>query len=366
MKLTIQLQLLPTSEQATILLDTMARVNQAATFAAQQGFDNGVFSQPSIHKLAYRAIRDQFGLSAQLAVRAIGKAVETFQRDKTICPMFRPDGAITYDERNMGFKGVDKVSLSTLAGRQIIGMVYGEYQRERFDRIKGQCDLVYRDNKFFLIANVDLPEAPPLEIKAFLGVDLGLINLATTSQGEMFSGETVNRTRRRCATARKQYQRKGTRNAKRRLKKIGKRQSRFQTWRNHNIAKQIVQTAKALGFGIAMEDLTDIRERIEDTVGRRTRRRFGNWSFRQLRDFVSYKARLAGVPVCLVDPRNTSRICSKCGYCDKANRKTQDRFLCLHCGFSLNADLNAAVNISLIAWDAFVNHPEKQQSCVFS
>ena len=43
----------------------MERFNEAATFAAAKGFAAGVFSQPSIHKLAYTEIRKQFGLSAQ-------------------------------------------------------------------------------------------------------------------------------------------------------------------------------------------------------------------------------------------------------------------------------------------------------------
>jgi transposase len=60
---------------------------------------------------------------------------------------------------------------------------------------------------------------------------------------------------------------------------------------------------------------------------------------------VSYKARLAGVPVVFVDPRNTSKACSRCDHCDRGNRPTQAEFRCLHCGFSANADYNAALNI---------------------
>lgn len=210
MKLTIQMQLLPTTEQAALLLDTMRAYNEAATFAARLAFEAGVFSQPSVHRLAYFAIRERFKLSAQLAVRAMGKAVECFARDKKVCPEFRPDGAVTYDQRNMGFKGLDRVSLATLTGREVIGLVYGEYQAERFDRIKGQCDLVYRDDKFFLYCTIDLPEAPPGEIHAFLGVDLGIVQIASDSEGTSHSGDKVQRNRRRRATARKQHQRKGT------------------------------------------------------------------------------------------------------------------------------------------------------------
>lgn len=359
MKLTIQLQLLPTAEQATLLLATMERFNEAASFAASVGFEAGVFSQPSVHKLAYYAIRERFGLSAQLAVRAIGKAVECFARDKTTCPAFKPYGAITYDQRNLGFKGLDKVSLATLSGREVIGLIYGEYQSQRFDRIKGQCDLIYRQGKFFLLATIDLQEDPMIEVKDFIGVDLGIVEILTDSEGESFSGEDIDQNRKRRATARKQHQRKGTKNAKRRLKKMSGRQRRFQTITNHTISKRLVRKAKALGFGIAMEDLKGIRDRIEENSSRKFRRRFGNWSFFQLRSFVEYKAQLAGVPVVFVDPRNTSKTCNVCGHCEKANRKSQSEFVCKHCGHSENADTNAAKNLRIRGLDCSVNQSQK-------
>src|SRR6516165_2961278 len=135
MKLTLQLQLIPTAEQKDVLLATMERFNEAASFAAKVGFEAGVFSQPSIHKLAYAEIRERFGLSAQMAVRAIGKAVEVFKRDKTERPEFQPRGAVTYDERILSFKGLDRVSLWTLSGRMVLPLAYGEYQGERIDRL---------------------------------------------------------------------------------------------------------------------------------------------------------------------------------------------------------------------------------------
>ena len=86
MKLTLQLQLLPTAEQRAELLETMERFNEAASFAAKVGFEHKVYGQVSIHRLCYREIRQRFGLSAQMAVRAIAKAVECFQRDKIGLP----------------------------------------------------------------------------------------------------------------------------------------------------------------------------------------------------------------------------------------------------------------------------------------
>ncbi len=359
MKLTMQLQLLPTADHKAQLLETMERFNEAATFAAKAGFEHKVYGQVAIHGLAYREIRERFGLSAQMAVRAIAKAVECFQRDKTVCPTFKPRGAICYDQRVLSFKGLTAVSLWAMTGRLLIPFVCGGYQKERQGRIKGQADLVYRGGKFYLLCTIELPEGSPIEPTDVIGVDLGIVNVATDSTGEVFSGAEVQRNRRRRATARKQHQRKGSKRAKRKLKQMAGRQRRFQAKTNHEISKKLVAKAKALGVGIAMEDLSGIRDRVEPTVGRRFRRQFGNWGFAQLGLFVEYKAKLAGVPVIQVDPRNSSRTCSKCGHCEKGNRPDQATFRCRHCGYSTNADLNAAENLRIRGLGHLVNGPEK-------
>ena len=347
MKLTIRLQVLPDADQSAILLATMAQFNEAATFAAKLGFEAGVFAQPSIHKLAYREIRERFGLSAQMAVRAIGKAVECFKRDKKVCPVFTPRGAVTYDQRILGFKGVDRVSLWTMTGRMVLPLAYGEYQGERFDRIKGQCDLVYRDGKFFLFATVDLPEGTQIEIKGFLGVDLGIANIATDSDGNQHSGKPVERIRRKHNTQRKRLGKRNTKGAKKKLKRIAGKEARFRKHENHRISKAIVDLAKDTSRGIAVEDLTGIRERLP-VWGKDARNRLSGWSFAQLVAFLTYKANLAGIPVVKVDPRNTSRTCAECGHCEQDNRTSQAKFLCLGCGHTANADRNAAENISAL------------------
>jgi IS605 OrfB family transposase len=337
------MKVLPDADQKPILLDTMERFNEAASFAAKVGFEAGVFSQVSIHQRCYAEIRNRFGLSAQMAVRAIGKAVECFKRDKTVCPVFMPRGAVTYDERILGFQGLDRVSLWTLTGRMILPLVYGEYQGQRFDRIKGQVDLVYRDGEFYLDATVDMPEGAPIEPKDFLGVDLGIVNLATDSDGNTYSGDAVEKVRRRRHGSRRSYQKTGTKSAKRRLKRMAKREANYRRDENHRIANELVRLAKGTERGIALEDLKGIRERT--MVNRQQRAKHSGWAFAQLQGFVGYKAKLAGIPVVFVDARNTSRTCSACGHCEKGNRKSQAEFACKHCGFSDNADRNAARNV---------------------
>jgi IS605 OrfB family transposase len=112
-----------------------------------------------------------------------------------------------------------------------------------------------------------------------------------------------------------------------------------------------------LGVGIALEDLKGIRSRTEKTVRRKQRSRLSNWSFAHLRHCLSYKAKLAGVPLVTVDPRNTSRTCFMCGHCQKGNRTSQERFSCLACGHTDNADHNAALNIARLGGS--VNSPQK-------
>lgn len=344
MKLTLQLKLVPTADQHAALLETMRAFNAAASHAAHVGFADHVFTQQAIHRRCYRELRDRFGLSSQMAVRAIGKAVETFKRDKRQCPVFRPDGAMTYDERLLGWKGPAHVSMLTLQGRQIVAMVYGEYQAGHMKRLKGQVDLVYRDGTFFLYATIEVPEDTPIMPARFLGVDLGIVNLATDSDGNRYTGADVETVRQRCATHRKTYQATHTKAAKRRLHKLAGKETRFRRWTNHNIAKRLVAYAKDTKATLVLEDLTHIRGRM--TVRKTQRNKHHSWGFRQLRTFVVYKAKRAGILVLFVDPRNTSRTCHCCGYIDKQNRRTQADFSCERCGHRANADVNAARNLA--------------------
>jgi IS605 OrfB family transposase len=345
MKLTLQLKLLPTPKQHTALLATMRAFNAAASYAAQIGFSDRVFSQQSIHKRCYRELRERFGLSAQMAVRAIGKAVECFKRDRKTCPVFKDTGAMVYDERLLGWKGPAHVSLLTLQGREIVAMVYGAYQAGHMPRLKGQVDLIYREGTFYLLATIDLPEDPPIETTRFLGVDLGIVNLATDSKGNTYTGEVVDIVRQRAVKHRGTFQRTGTKSAKRRLKKLAGKQSRFQRWVNHGIAKRLVQFAKDTQVALVLEDLTHIRSRM--TVRTRERARQHNWGFRQLRSCIEYKATLTGVTVLFVDPRGSSKTCSRCGYVSKKNRRSQAVFSCIRCGYETHADFNAATNLAV-------------------
>ena len=110
------------------------------------------------------------------------------------------------------------------------------------------------------------------------------------------------------------------------------------------ISKQVVAKAQGTRRGIALEELTHIRERI--TARKPRRAMLSSWSFDDLRQKIEYKARRIGIPVVAVDPRNTSRTCPACGHVDQANRPNQSTFSCVSCGLVGLADHFAAVEIS--------------------
>jgi IS605 OrfB family transposase len=282
-----------------------------------------------------------------MAVRAIAKARGAYKRDKAIQPVFRPLGAVAYDQRILSWKGRDRVSILTLHGRIEVPVLYqGRWRTRPGTTVRGQADLIYRDATFYLAVVVDVPDPADLDDDpaGWLGADLGVVNIATDSDATTHCGKGLRAVRHRHLRLRLRLQAKATKSAKRLLKKRRRREARFARDVNHCISKSPVGKATGTGRGIALEALTGIRGRV--SVRRQQRADLHSWAFHQLREFISYKATMAGVPVRLVDPRNTSRGCSVCGHLDKRNRPTRDDFRCVSCGHSAPADTNAARTIA--------------------
>ena len=194
MKLTLQIQLFPDHQQARKLAATMAAFNTAATWLAGEAFKLQSANKIALQKTHYRELREKFGLSAQMAIRCIAQVCEAFSRDRTIRPRFKRDAAVPYDQRLMSFNGSERVSLLTLTGRIIVPLVMGSYQQQRFHLKHGQSDLLrLKDGRWFLLLTVDLPDGAQASITDFIGVDLGVVNLATDSDGKPFIGDASSR-----------------------------------------------------------------------------------------------------------------------------------------------------------------------------
>lgn len=342
MKLTVTVKLQPSHEQASLLRETVERANAACNQISAVAWERKTFGQYALHKATYATTKARFNLSAQVVVRAIAKVADAYKLDKKMQRTFRPLGAIAYDDRILRWYPGD-VSIWTTGGRQRIPYVCDERTRALLTTRQGESDLLLRDGKWYLYTCVNVEEPPAGEPTDFLGADMGIVNILTDSDGTTYSGAHLNGLRHRHRRLRKRLQSKGTKSAKRLLAKRRVKESRFASGVNHQISKRIVATVQGTGRGIALEDLQGIRDRV--TARKSQRATLHSWSFFQLRSYIEYKARLAGVCVVTVDPRNTSRTCPCCGHVSKANRPHRDSFLCVQCGFAGAADHIAAITI---------------------
>ena len=344
MKLTAKIKLTPTKEQHQALIQTMEKANAACNYISQQVWEHKRFGRVPAHNLTYYDVRETFQLTAQMAVRCIGKVVDAYKLGKKVKRQFKKHGAIPYDSRILSYRvEIKTVSIWTVAGRIKVSFQAGRRHLELLHHQQGESDLAYIGGEFYLFATCDVDTPTTDDVTGFMGVDLGIANIATTDDGELYSGKAVNKVRHRYRRIRQKLQKKGTKSAKRLLKKRSGKESRFAKDVNHCVSKAIVTKAKRTGRGIALEELTGIRARVRLRKSQRTQ--LHSWSFADLGSKIAYKAELYGVPLVYVDPRNTSRTCSACNHIDKKNRKTQDKFVCTACGFSAHADINAATNI---------------------
>lgn len=367
MKIVAQVKVCPSSTyDADALAATLRACNRAANAASEVAFARGLKRRNELQDAVYHRIKTDFDLGAQAAVRTVKKVCDAYATLKgdlkagNLGPegskrrarveskpiVFREDAAQPFDDRVLSWNlDARTVSIWTVAGRlKGIPFVCSPETLQLLASRKGESDLVMRDGMFFLIATIEVDEPEVFEPDGFLGVDLGIVNIATSSDGRILAGRRLNRYRKRQRDLRAKLQKKNTKAAKRRLKAIRRRESRHAANTNHVIAKQIVATAERTSRGIALEDLKGIRQRVTAKKDQRTR--LSSWGFAQLGTFVEYKARRAGVPLVFVDPRNTSRQCSACWHTHRSNRVDQARFACRSCGIVLHADLNGSRNIA--------------------
>ena len=349
MKLTLKIKLLPTNDQAALLLQTMRVANAAYDFISEKAWQEKIFNKAKLHNQVYYPLRSKFKLSSQMLIRSIAKVCDAYALDKKTKRKFNPLGAIAYDARILTYKPNNVVSLWCLGGRQKINFVC--HKPEYFSLKKGEADLVYKKGKFFLCQTIEVPPEESKGVDDFIGCDFGITDIVVTSDGVKHPADGLNTYREHRQKVRSSIRAKtdtSKRSTKRNCRKLSKRlQGKERTHAsimNHTIAKAIILTAKQSGKGVAIEDLTNIRF-TSKRRNKKFRTKLGRWSFGQLRLFLEYKGLLYGVPVVVVDPRYTSQTCNVCKHIGKPANK---HFKCSNCGSYMDADANALINIATL------------------
>ena len=326
-------------------------------------FENKTYSKAKAHKALYATLVTKFndvptGLIQSVRDTALEAVKGTKFKSK---PVKRPHGAIRFDKRTATLR-MHKLTFSCIGPRQKTVIPIYDYIKPLLAwEFKGMT-LVYERNQFWAKCVFENPDPPQLDPKVVIGIDRGLSHMAVLSNGKFFSSKKANAGQRRYLHNRKTAQVKGTPSARKRLKRMGSREQRFNRDVNHCTTKAIVHGD---GETFVLENLQGIRSRRR--MGRKMNKRLASWPFYQFDLFLTYKAQALGKSVVYVDARYTSQRCSCCHHTARNNRSGAV-FHCKKCGHKMHADLNAAINIreryllSLLQGDlageqGAVNHP---------
>jgi IS605 OrfB family transposase len=349
---TVVCKLAPTPEQVSDIDATFKAFAMACDFVADAARRIGSTNKVKVQHACYHEIRETFGLSANLAIRAIARACAALKVPARMHSTFEPT-SIDYDARIFSFIEWNwTFGLTLLSGRVKIATALGDRQRSFLKgRQPTSAVLVKRrDGGYFLHVQLTDEAPPKIDPDGVLGIDLGRRRVAVDSDGTVHEAKEVDRVRKHYPKVRRSAQAKGTKKSKRLLKRLSGREKRHQRAINHVVSRRIVDSAKKTNRAIALEDLEGIRQRT--TVRKAERYRQQSWSFFQLRSFIAYKAQDAGVPVIFVDPRFTSQICH---ICSERGHRNGLLFRCTNHG-EFDADINAAINIAVAGAD--VMQPE--------
>lgn len=305
-------------------------------------------------------VKKDFKTSLKNGLAKGERTITNYKRDYPLLTRGR-DLKFQYKDDDIIIKWVNKIVFKVVLGSGKIKENKIELQHTLHKIIDkeykvGQSSLQFdRNNNLILNLNLDIPYKPKTEVVEgrTLGVDLGIkypaymcLNDDTYKRKHIGSIDDFLRIREQMQDRRRKLQHdlkfikggKGRNKKMQALDRLRDKEKNFATTYNHMISKNVVEFAKKNQCEyINMEKLT--KDGFNNAILR-------NWSYYQLQQYIEYKAEREGIKVRYIDPAYTSQTCARCGHIDKENRQTQEKFICTECGFELNADHNASINIA--------------------
>jgi len=306
-------------------------------------FARKTFSKALAHKELYYLERTKFPEFNSAMIQTVrDTALESVKALKfKFKPRKSPNSGIRYDKRIFDLRG-EQLTLSTSSKRIRTIITFPSWCKNIVETGKlQQLQLTWnkKAKKFYAGFVFKFDDVKKRDSGNIVGLDRGLINLVTTSEGEIFKATKVRKNQRKFLYLRKKLSIKGTHSAKRLLKKLSGKEKRFNREQNHILAKHLASNSSVKTYVI--EDLKGIRSKNK---GRKMNKLLSSWAFFELESMLSYKCEVNGISVEKVDARYTSQRCSCCGEIRKANRKG-GKYHCNKCGYTSHADINAAINI---------------------
>jgi len=338
-----------------VLIDTVNIGTEVFRFWSDTAFKHGTSNVNNLHHYGYYALRKVFPsfpsalcLTVRDTVIESRRSAKTNKGEKNPVVNTHPSRGLRYNARCFNMKN-GRISISTVDGRKKYDVTPAPGYEE-WNIISATLKIT--EGRCFIHVQYEKESPPAQEWKEtdVLGIDRGVKNIIATSDNEIINSKHLRSVKGKYQHMKAELQSKGTRSAMRRFTKISGKERRFVRDVNHCISKQLAES----GYGVfALEELTNIRKNaVKGKMWKPARKMIGGWAFRQLAEFLEYKAEERGKVVVYVNPKNTSQRCSYCGHTEKDNRKGSS-FACKECGFSLNADLNASRNIAGLGISVF-------------
>jgi len=354
---TIKVKLQLSDADVLSLRETQKIVSSCFNDHVAWSFKKKSWSKLTAHKDLYFSQREKFPqLPSAMLQSTRDTALESVKALKfKFQPKKSENSGIRYDKRLFSLRG-EQLTLSSINGRIKTIVQFPEWCKEVVKKGKVQgIQLCWDKKKKQFNASIvfSLFDIKPKSDGTVIGLDRGLINLVTSSEGEIFGGKSVRKNQRKFLYLRKKLSTKGTHSAKRLLRKISGKEQRFSREINHIIAKELSERSEVKTYVI--EDLSGIRNKSR---GRKMNKILSSWAFKQFESFLTYKCTAKGISVEKVDARYTSQRCSCCGTIRKENR-LRGRYSCNRCSFTKHADINAAINIR----DRWISKSSRSLNC---
>ena len=297
-----------------------------------------------IYELKNREEIDIYAQVAQNVLRRLQKAFDGFFKrvkngEKPGYPRFQGyDRYNSFTYPQSGFKILDnkRLRLSKIGDLKLI------QHREIEGKIKA-ITVKREGNQWYASFFTELKiEIKPVEIKSAVGIDVGIKTLAVLSSGESISNiRTTNNFEEKLSKAQRKLSKKkrGSNNRKKQKIVVQNVHKKIRNVRNDYLHKESIKLINKWDL-IVLEDL-QIRNMIKNP---KLAKSIADVLWNKFASMMKYKAEWAGKEVVFVNPRNTSKICSNCGYIQ--NMPLEKRIYdCPECNLILDRDYNAAINI---------------------
>lgn len=389
---TMKLHIKPDAAGRVLLEELADRYAQACGFVSEYVFNHGFpLNYLALQNCLYQTVRGDFGLKAQMT-QSVFKTVTA--RYKTVKKQLSKEPYRYKDEKGewvsiprtlewlwqpIQFKrpqadlvrgrdysfvhdpdtGKTLLSLNTLEKRIRVPYDLPEYFLPYFDGSWsfGTGKIISLKGEWYFHIPMTKECADEFDAKAakhVVGIDRGLRFLYTaydeTEKTTFMDGSQVMAKREAFQKVRSELQARGTKSAKRALKRISGRENRWMSDVNHQMSKTlVVQYGECTLF--VLEDLAGVSF-AEKNLSSRTaneRRELRSWPFYQFGQFLTYKAQADGSGTMEFDAAYTSQRCPKCGRIRKENRRHgQHEYICDCCGYRSNDDRVASMNIQFL------------------